>query len=495
MARTDNLTHYLSDIATAIRNKTGESGIIKASEFDTKIKNINTGTNINGNIQEYYVNQQENIQAGDFVNLVEGVEGLEPIKYLTANTDTSAYNQSVIMNDGRIVIFTEHFSTSSTDYVTVCRFDEHNLVNMTVSEFTNSGYDYAFTGVWSDTIVYSACFYNSSKMLYVRFYEIHDDDTATLVGTASTGNNDIFSHKDSYYTGRTYVQCSQNRWIVTARWIGGSYDAVSIGQCDISYDATNGAQFTIVSTPQIMYKSNQDMGSPVINSYNDKIIVASKYENGTTWCKIYNGLSTITETNYLANFTIDSTSNDTLRNVVWIDESHFFVLYTVSSNTKFMLYTFDASTNSVTYVNSAYTDSTDIYSCKVIDKYDHYIVMLGNGNSGTWLVKYDMDLHGVVAYEPQKYLIAREDVSRNYHTYGPQYVYGLPIKMSTSNFSRAYYDGTLDTIPSLYHKTYETQAALANTATVNGVAKTSGAGGDEYGHKDKIQVYIPYTNE
>lgn len=495
MARTDNLTHYLSDIATAIRNKTGESGVINASEFDSKIQNINMGTNINGNIQEYYVNQQEAIQAGDFINLTEGVEGIEPIKYLTANTGSSTYNQSVVMNDGRIVIFTENFFTADTDYVTVCRFDEHNLVNMTVSEFSNSGYDYAFAGVWSDTIVYAAFFYNSNKILYLRFYEIHDDDTATLLSTATTGNNDIFSHKNSYYTERQYVQCSKNRWALVARWLGGSYTAISIGQCDINYDATNGAQFTIVSTPQVMYKSGQDMGTPIISNYNNQILVASKYKDHTTWCKIYNGFTNITETNYLANFTISSTSSETLRGSVWLDESHFLVIYNVNSDTKLMLYNFDVNTNTVTYINSAYVDSTDIYSCKVIDKYDQYVIMLCNGNTGTWLVKYDMNLHAVAEYASQKYLVAKEDTARNNYTYGPQYVYGLPIKLSTSNFSRVYYDGTMNTIPALYHKTYETQATLANTASVNGIAKTSGVGGDEYGHKDKIQIYIPYINE
>ena len=43
MARTDTLTHYLTDIADAIREKTGSSDPIQASSFDTAIENLPSG--------------------------------------------------------------------------------------------------------------------------------------------------------------------------------------------------------------------------------------------------------------------------------------------------------------------------------------------------------------------------------------------------------------------------------------------------------------------
>lgn len=43
MARTDTLPHFLTDVADAIRTKTGESGTIQASNFDTAIANISSG--------------------------------------------------------------------------------------------------------------------------------------------------------------------------------------------------------------------------------------------------------------------------------------------------------------------------------------------------------------------------------------------------------------------------------------------------------------------
>lgn len=43
MARTDTLGHFLTDVADAIRTKTGSSETITASDFDTEIENIPSG--------------------------------------------------------------------------------------------------------------------------------------------------------------------------------------------------------------------------------------------------------------------------------------------------------------------------------------------------------------------------------------------------------------------------------------------------------------------
>ena len=53
MARTDTLPHFLTDVADAIRAKTGSSDTIQASTFDTAIANIPSG---GGGIEEKDVN-------------------------------------------------------------------------------------------------------------------------------------------------------------------------------------------------------------------------------------------------------------------------------------------------------------------------------------------------------------------------------------------------------------------------------------------------------
>ena len=45
MARTNNLTNFLNDVAIAIKQKLGDNTPIPASQFDTKISEIETGGN------------------------------------------------------------------------------------------------------------------------------------------------------------------------------------------------------------------------------------------------------------------------------------------------------------------------------------------------------------------------------------------------------------------------------------------------------------------
>ena len=51
MARTDNLTNYLTDVADAIREKKGTTDVIPANTFDEEIKNLPSGS---GDVSEYF---------------------------------------------------------------------------------------------------------------------------------------------------------------------------------------------------------------------------------------------------------------------------------------------------------------------------------------------------------------------------------------------------------------------------------------------------------
>lgn len=79
MARIDNLTNFLTDVATSIKAKTGDSSLIPASQFDTKIAGITTGklsneeyTKANNNLDEILY-QSQNV----LPNTYQEVEYLE----------------------------------------------------------------------------------------------------------------------------------------------------------------------------------------------------------------------------------------------------------------------------------------------------------------------------------------------------------------------------------------------------------------------------------
>lgn len=57
MARLDNLNNFLTDVADAIRNKTGETDMIPAEQFDNKINNLS--------ISNYSIQEQQTSIAKD----------------------------------------------------------------------------------------------------------------------------------------------------------------------------------------------------------------------------------------------------------------------------------------------------------------------------------------------------------------------------------------------------------------------------------------------
>lgn len=63
MARTNNLTNFLTDVASAIKTKTGDSTLIPASQFDTKIADITTG---------HLDNTEYNTAIDDLDDILEG---------------------------------------------------------------------------------------------------------------------------------------------------------------------------------------------------------------------------------------------------------------------------------------------------------------------------------------------------------------------------------------------------------------------------------------
>ena len=63
MARTDNLTNYLTDVADAIREKKGTTDVIPANTFDEEIKNLPSG---GGDVSEYFETTVTNSNKTDF---------------------------------------------------------------------------------------------------------------------------------------------------------------------------------------------------------------------------------------------------------------------------------------------------------------------------------------------------------------------------------------------------------------------------------------------
>lgn len=81
MARIDTLSHFLTDVSTAIKQKIGDSSAIPASQFDTKIASITTG----GTYQE----KSLNITTNGNINLLPD-QGYDAMSKVNINVNVSS---------------------------------------------------------------------------------------------------------------------------------------------------------------------------------------------------------------------------------------------------------------------------------------------------------------------------------------------------------------------------------------------------------------------
>lgn len=96
MARTDTLPHFLEDLADAMRAKTGESGTIQASDFDTTIAGITTPPTL----QDKQVTITENTTTT--IEADSNYDGLGTVSVTTNVPTSTGGNTYSFYNDGTL---------------------------------------------------------------------------------------------------------------------------------------------------------------------------------------------------------------------------------------------------------------------------------------------------------------------------------------------------------------------------------------------------------
>lgn len=96
MARIDNLTNFLTDVADSIRSKTGKSETIAAEDFDTEIESIETG----GTLQSKSITITENGTTS--ITPDTGYDGLSDV---SVTTDVSGGGETVYINDASYLFY------------------------------------------------------------------------------------------------------------------------------------------------------------------------------------------------------------------------------------------------------------------------------------------------------------------------------------------------------------------------------------------------------
>ena len=144
MARTDTLPHFLTDVADAIRTKSGTSGTIQASTFDTAIANIPSGGSLTMGYIDLNVSPSNyGVQSLTFGNLLG-----EPQMYVVAlgTQSSSAFYLSVSMTTMQIWDGTSQYATNhgmgirynSSNYVNISTYVESNKTPGTYNSANNT---------------------------------------------------------------------------------------------------------------------------------------------------------------------------------------------------------------------------------------------------------------------------------------------------------------------------------------------------------------------
>ena len=108
MARTDSLSNYLTDVATAIKNKKGDQTAINAANFDTEIANLPSGTTYPFDVSSLMIKKQ-NATQNDIDDIADYTSTMT---YSTLLLDTRAFSggtftdaSSILKNNNRCLTF------------------------------------------------------------------------------------------------------------------------------------------------------------------------------------------------------------------------------------------------------------------------------------------------------------------------------------------------------------------------------------------------------
>lgn len=482
----------LNNLATTV-----QSVITGGGEEETP-PSSGDGFNINGIIEEYYVYAGDSISAGDFVNFIEGVASKivavgTPIDTSEAiiNNITSNYAygcQALLLEDQKRILLVHRYSSSTrvvlltvaNGVVTVLSGTDTTLFNGT-SSYT------AMKEIDTNKILIVGN--NGSYTARAALVIVNEDNTLTLGGAVNITSN-------CYERGYAIQKIDTNHAFILHGGKSGSSNAQAL------IATIDGTTLTLGEKADIENVYSNCVSTIKINN-NQILAIFGKENHVACYCNI-NG-NTVTISNIT---TINEKPESWVTRAISLDATTVLHIYDDESTDyqllgQFLYLNTDAIVASETFM----VDET-LGSGNALD-----MIQLSNGKIIIANGIYDFDDNIYTSLLICEYANSALNVINKYTyastKYGETTGQNLDLYLFDNDDIGLLYSDNDDSllathIHSLDEATnnlvpiahtsdivinYETQVQKSTNNVFNGIAKTSGVGGDDMGHNEKIEIY------
>lgn len=448
------------------------------------------GMSINGIIKDYYAYAGEKISAGDLVEYVNGVAGkIEGISIDTAidniNEGTGRKISAVQLDNNRVFI-AHSYGTDYYLYGAVCTINGANITFQTDIALINSlkaGYTISTCLLPNGSI-----FLAHSLGDYYHLYGMVVNVSGTKI---TTGEDTLIS--DSTSSGYSISTC-----------------LLPNGNVFIAHDYANHAKLMsivcTISDTKITYGTDTTLSSTANSGYristcllpNGNVFIAHSYGENYYLYGIVATISgtTITKGNDTSLLANAATKTGSYISTCLLPNGNVFVAHSYGSN--YYLYAVVCTVSGTIIGKGANKALRGDYSC-----YGLSTVLLDNGNVFVIHGKGDSEryLYGEVCTIDGTTITGSTDTQLSAETYTGFATSSLLLNSGTifiahSNTNSYYLYAQIfgiddNNIPTnnIIATEYETQVRKVTTGQFDGIAKTSGEGGDDTGHKDIVSIW------
>jgi hypothetical protein len=447
------------------------------------------GTSINGIIKDYYAYAGENISAGDLVEYVNGIAGKinvgtnQDTAIDNVNTYTGFAISAVVLDENRVFI-AHSYGSPRYLYGVVVTVNGANIevgVDTSIVSYTYEGYTISACLLSKDKV-----FIAHSRSSDYNLYGI----VCTISGTTITaGTNTSIKTGSEQGHDISAVALDENR-VFIAHSNGSSTRYLYGIVANI-----NGTTITVGTDTTISSVKHSGYAISTCLLPNGNVFIAHSYDS--TYYYLYGIVVSVNNTTITAgtDTAIDRTQySGTKLSAVALDENRVFIAYSYTSNNYLQAIVCTISDTTISKGtaignNVVQAVTAAILAIKINDKNVLVVHSYGNNSEGAPLNRV---LYGIVYTIDGTTITAGTDKQLNNEDYTGYKISSLlldngMIFVAHSNSTSYYLNAQLFSIDENNVPTnqisiteYETQVRKVTTGQFDGIAKTSGEGGDEF---------------